>query len=293
MGPLRFSYGFRTVFVELSSRGQLPPCTTKKSRSWVLHVWMHSVTSPFFLTSSLPLPFCAMLFCAHSVTTSFSLLSPPPPVCAMLLQADMSKRHVSFQNLPQGLGHYGDLSNIVRRGCGAAGIVCRQQHRRLSDTYTRHTPICMKIWPDLPTRDTRVLERVRKHSKRIASNKKIVFLDVGIGGILSIDQWSDPVKTNMKWPVRLVTCWSDLQLRAISNHLTSYHIITYAIIRYRLDSYTPFQPHASTPFVSPIFRPNFSTPLFNPIFQPNFQPGFQPRIRQSNFHSNLLSDFFE
>ena len=119
---------------------------------------------------------------AHSVTASFSLLSPPPPVCAMLLQADMSKRHLSFRNLPQGLGHYGDLSNIVRRGCGAAvihlsdthsSIVCRQQNRRLSYTYTRHTPICMKIWPDLPTRDTRVLERVRKHSKRIASNKKI------------------------------------------------------------------------------------------------------------------------
>ena len=42
---------------------------------------------------------------AHSVTASFSLLSPPPPVCAMLLQADMSKRHLSFRNLPQGLGH--------------------------------------------------------------------------------------------------------------------------------------------------------------------------------------------
>ena len=42
---------------------------------------------------------------AHSVTSSFSLLSPPPPVCAMLLQADMSKRHLSFRNLPQGLGH--------------------------------------------------------------------------------------------------------------------------------------------------------------------------------------------
>ena len=85
---------------------------------------------------------------AHSVTASFSLLSPPPPVCAMLLQADMSKRHLSFRNLPQGLGHYGDLSNIVRRGCGAAvihlsdthtSIVCRQQHRRLRYVYTTYT----------------------------------------------------------------------------------------------------------------------------------------------------------
>ena len=55
---------------------------------------------------------------AHSVTASFSLLSPPPPVCAMLLQADISKRNVSFQNLPQSFGHYGDLTNIVRMGCG-------------------------------------------------------------------------------------------------------------------------------------------------------------------------------
>ena len=89
--------------------------------------------------------------CVHCVD---ALLSPPPPVCAMLLQADMSKRRLSFRNLPQGLGHYGDLSNIVRRGCGAAvihlsdthsSIVCRQQNRRLSYTYTRHTPICMNF----------------------------------------------------------------------------------------------------------------------------------------------------
>ena len=124
--------------------------------------------------------------------------------------------------------------------------------------------------------DTRILERARKHSKRIASNKKSLFLDVVIGGIRSIEKWSDPVKANVKWPVRLVTCWPDVQLRAISNHLTSYHIITYEIIRYRLDSYTPFQPHASTQFVSPIFdptfRPHFSTQFFNPTFSLAFSP---------------------
>ena len=77
---------------------------------------------------------------AHSVTSSFSLLSPPPPVCAMLLQADMSKRHLSFRNLPQGLGHYGDLSNIVRRGCGAAVIHLSDMRASIVSTTTPTTP---------------------------------------------------------------------------------------------------------------------------------------------------------
>ena len=78
---------------------------------------------------------------AHSVTASFSLLSPPPPVCAILLQADMSKRHLSFRNLPQGLGHYGDLSNIVRRGCGAAVIHLSDTHKHCLPTTTPTTLI--------------------------------------------------------------------------------------------------------------------------------------------------------
>ena len=125
---------------------------------------------------------------AHSVTASFSLLSPPPPVCAMLLQADMSKRQLSFRNLPQGLGHYGDLSNIVRRGCGAAvihlsdthsSIVCRQQNRRLSYTYTRHTPICMKICVQrsvcIPTKTHDTYENPRKPYENRAKTVKALY----------------------------------------------------------------------------------------------------------------------
>ena len=132
----------------------------------------------------------------------------------------------------------------------------------------------MKICPDLPTRDTRVLERARKHSKRIASNKKIL--------VLGLEESDGTMKRPCENECEVTSPTGHLLVRFTaqghikSSHIISHHNICDHTISTRL-IYT-----FSTPCFNPIRQPNFSTQLFDLTFQPNFSTQFSAWLSAPN-----------